>query len=138
MVKITTHGGIIGMDAIQTKSVQTFTATIYVGMKVRDTGNEFTLHDAHSIAQLYCDEHKLCVTVTPTHFVYTSDNEPGVAVGLINYPRFPSTPEVIGDHAIKLAEIYLKAFKQYKVCVVFPGQTVMLSQEPFGHSDPRK
>jgi hypothetical protein len=127
------------MDAIvQHKEVQTFEVTIWVGLKVRDTGHVYTFTEAMELAQRYCNANKLCVTVTPTQFVYSGDNEPGVAVGLINYPRFPSTPEVIGDHALRLAEHFLKEFKQYKVCVVFPGNTVMLSQEPFGHSDPRK
>jgi hypothetical protein len=124
---------------MEVKEVQTFTATIWVGLEVRGTEDYYTLEDAQQIAQKYCDEHKLCVTLTPTTFVYNGGNESGVAVGLINYPRFPSTPEVIGNHALKLAEIYLKEFQQYKVSVVFPtGNTVMLSQEPFGTPDPRK
>jgi hypothetical protein len=127
------------MDAkFQYKEVQTFTATIYVGLRVRDTGETFTLAEAVALARRYCDEHKLCVTVTPTQYAYNGDDEPGVIVGLINYPRFPSTPEVIGDHAMKLAENYLREFQQYKVCVVFPGNTMMISQEPFGTPDPRK
>lgn len=123
---------------IEHKEVQTFSVTIWIGLKVRDTNETFSVADAQEIAQNYCNANKLCVTVTPTHFVYSGDSEPGVAVGLINYPRFPSTPEQIGDHALRLAELYLTIFKQYKVAVVFPLNTIMLSQEPFGKSDPRK
>jgi hypothetical protein len=46
-------------------------------------------------ARQYCDEHGLCVTVTPTIYVYTGGQEVGLAVGLINYPRFRSTPQEI-------------------------------------------
>ena len=31
----------------------------------------------------------MCVTVTPTKYVYTDGEEDGVIVGIINYPRFP-------------------------------------------------
>jgi ferredoxin len=44
---------------------------------------------AKSICREFCDKEGLCVTVTPTTYVYTGGEEAGVIVGLINYPRFP-------------------------------------------------
>jgi hypothetical protein len=38
----------------------------------------------------YCRDNPLCVTVTPTVYVYTGGAQDGVCVRLINYPRFPS------------------------------------------------
>lgn len=80
-------------------TVKTFTATIYVGLleKYDEFGNEFTGGILHTIDQVeevcqgYCNGAGLCVTVTPTKFIYTKRWEPGCIVGLINYPRFPST-----------------------------------------------
>lgn len=44
---------------------------------------------ATELCRAHCDEVGLCVTVTPTTYVYTGGEEDGVIVGLINYPRFP-------------------------------------------------
>lgn len=50
-----------------------------------------------------CIEEGLCVTLTPTEFVYTYGLETGVIVRLINYPRFPKTPDEIWERAVKVA-----------------------------------
>lgn len=43
--------------------------------------------EARDLCRAFCDEEGLCVTVTPTTYVYTGGEEDGVIVGLINYPR---------------------------------------------------
>ena len=111
------------------KTVSTFTAIIYVGFKERDTGKLHTLEDAEMIASAYCDEVGLCVTVTPTRYIYTNGGEPGCMIGFINYPRFPSTPDEIREKALALAGRLRAAFNQYKVSVVFPDETVMLESK---------
>lgn len=55
--------------------------------------------------------------------------EPGFCVGLINYPRFPSTAEKIREHAIAMARRLLVEFRQFKVSIVFPDETVMVEEE---------
>jgi hypothetical protein len=111
-------------------TVPTFTATIYAGFRVgRSADAQFRYHtvdDARTIAQAYCDEVGLCVTVTPTEYVYTRGAEPGCIVGLINYPRFPSTPEQIRAHALTLAGRLMAGLEQMKVSVVFQDETIML------------
>lgn len=77
------------------KYTDTYTATIYMGLKPSYSGvNETYLltakRKALNIIQDYCDNVGLGVTVTDTLFVYTEGNEPGLIIGLINYPRFPS------------------------------------------------
>lgn len=109
------------------KTVKTFTATIYCGSKIRYSGKLFSLGFIEKICQRYVDSVGLCVTVTQTKFIYTEGNEPGVIVGLINYPRFPSTPRKIKAHAFKLAKLLKGGCKQLKVSIVFPNETVMLS-----------
>lgn len=111
-------------------TVDTFTATIYVGSRVGRTGDPTSrVHDIREIedvCQRYCDEIGLCVTVTSTTFIYTKGREHGAAVGLINYPRFPSTPEAIEGHAMRLAELLRARMEQCRVTVVMPHKTVML------------
>lgn len=59
--------------------------------------------DVRPICQAYCDEIGLCVTLTPTSYVYTGGAEDGWIIGLINYGRFPSAPADILAKAEALA-----------------------------------
>lgn len=104
-----------------------YQATIYVGFKERDTKVMHTIEEAEAICQQYCDDIGLCVSVTPTRYIYTNGNEPGCMVGLINYPRFPSTPEEIFGRAMVLAEKLMLALGQYRVTVIAPDRVEMLS-----------
>lgn len=80
--------------------------------------------------QAHCNEVGLCVTVEPTTYVYTGGAESGVRVGLINYPRFPSTPRDIGRRAKALALILLDALNQESVSIVATDGTTWLSRRP--------
>ena len=111
------------------KTVETFTAQIAVGFKNIDTQEELSIEPAFAICQSYCDSVGLCVTVTPTIFVYTNANEHGCIIGLINYPRFPSTPEKILEHAFALAKKLLDEYHQYKVSIICPDKTYMIERE---------
>lgn len=114
--------------------VPTFSATIYVGFREGrsdvDDATICTIEDARKICQGYCDVQGLCVTLTPTEFIYTNGSEPGVIVGLINYPRFPKPHELIKATALELAERLRVHLRQFRVTVVMPGETVMLGDEP--------
>jgi hypothetical protein len=112
------------------KSVGTFTATIYVGLRYHYDGQILDKAIPMASIQEYVDEIGLCVTVADTQFVYTNGGEPGLVVGLINYPRFPSTPEAIREKALTLAKILLDVCRQCKVSVVMPDETVMLECDP--------
>jgi hypothetical protein len=114
------------------QEVETYSAIIYVGFRVGRTSNPThgmnTIADARRIVHEYVAV-GLCVTMTPTEFVYTGGGEPGVAVGLINYPRFPSSHQAIYDHAIALGEKLRVGLNQFRVSVVFPDKTVMLGMD---------
>lgn len=111
------------------KTVDTFTAQIAVGFKNIDTGDYPTVEMARKICQDYCNAVGLCVTLTETEFIYTDGNEHGCMVGLINYPRFPSTPEKILEHALAIAKLLLDAYKQYKVSVICSDKTYMIERD---------
>lgn len=92
----------------------------------------------HTVAlqacRYFCQE-GLCVTVTPTTYVYTGGSEEGVCVRLINYPRFPSDPVALRDKAERLAE-YLKAeLFQGSCSIEFPDETVFVSTRPQDSAD---
>lgn len=108
------------------KTVPTFWATIYVGRLNTKTGVLCEMSVIHQECHRFVDEVGLCVTVTPTEFIYTDGGEPGAIVGLINYPRFPADPCDIRHAAIGLAARLKYACCQLRVSVMMPDETVML------------
>ena len=112
----------------KTVVVKTFWAKIYVGFKNRNTGrNVGSMRKTRKICQQFCDDISYCVTVSPTEYRYYKGHERGAVVGLINYPRFPEHNFQTKIYAKQLAEKLMFAFKQYKVSIVFPDETIMLS-----------
>lgn len=110
-----------------TRSVKTFTATIWCGLRERYDGVQHAHEDAVAVCQEYVDEVGWCVSVTPTEFVYKHGHEPGAAVGIVNYPRFPSDEAELRRRALELAERLRVRLGQIRVSVVFADGTVMLS-----------
>lgn len=107
------------------RTVSTWWANIYVGLRVASSKVVYDVGDARAICAEYC-KCGLCVTVTPTTFVYTGGDEPGVIVGLINYPRFPKDEHELRVLAVGLADDLLRGLKQLRVSVQMPSLTVML------------
>ena len=85
---------------------------------------------AEAECRAYCDKAGLCVTVTPTMYVYTGGQEPGVAIGLINYGRFPSEPRAIWHQADELAKRLRVALGQQSYTIQAPDKTVWFSHRP--------
>jgi len=108
------------------KQVLTYTAQIWVGLKDKDNNNLHIIDEARSLLQHYVDEYSYCVTLTKTNFFYKDGNEEGFFVGLINYPRFPSTNIQIRQHALRIAKLLKKQLGQKRVSIVFPDETIML------------
>lgn len=116
------------------KTSRTYWANIYVGFREGYSDTYHTFEEAKDICQKYVDEVGLCATITPTDYIYTNKGvggigyEPGVIIGLINYPRFPSVSDV-RRKALELAGLFLREFKQNRVTVMFSDHTVMLERE---------
>lgn len=86
------------------------------------------LAQAKQICRQYTFDVGLCVTVEPVSFIYTGGEEAGVRIGLINYPRFPSTTEEIGRKARELADALLRGLCQHSYSIVGPDETVWFSR----------
>ena len=85
---------------------------------------------AKQVTREECLREGLCVTVEPTLFCYTGGEEAGYVVGLINYPRFPTTPEAIRDRARGLMEKLLNATFQHSALLMTPETTEWISRRP--------
>lgn len=71
----------------------------------------------------YCDRVGMCVTVTPTEYVYRDGQEAGVIVGLINYARFPAEPADIEAEALRLAELLRIELGQQSFTIQTPTES---------------
>jgi|ERR1035441_10277935 hypothetical protein len=114
------------------KTVETFWAKIYVGLRVRYTGEVLDSSVPEKIIQDFTDAIGFCVTITPTRFIYKDGQEPGIIVGLINYPRFPLDTDSLKRRAIYIAQLLMQGCRQLKVSIVFKDKTIMLenTEEP--------
>lgn len=72
----------------------------------------------------------MCVTVTPTKYVYTGGDEDGVIVGLINYPRFPKYFHDLFSIAEELAEKLCIDLGQQSYSIDTPKETFWYSYRP--------
>lgn len=88
------------------------------------------LAQAKQVCRKYCFEVGLCVTVEPVTYIYTGGEEEGVRIGLINYPRFPSTGEEIQKKARSLADLLMHRLCQHSYSIVGPDQTEWFSRRP--------
>ena len=81
-------------------------------------------HHGMKICQKYCDVMGLCITIEKCVYVYTSGNEDGMKVRLINYPRFPSDEKTILRKTKKLALILLQHLKQETILIITSSKTI--------------
>jgi hypothetical protein len=82
---------------------------------------------AETICRAYCNDVGLCVTVTPTNYIYSGGSQSGVVVGLINYPRFPADPSQIWAKAETLGEWLRDGLYQESFTIQAPDKTVRFS-----------
>lgn len=103
-----------------TKTAPTWYANIWIA-----GSHASTIH----ACRMFCSG-GLCVTVTPTTFVYTYGAEEGVCVRLINYPRFPADPATLREKAERLAQCLKYALVQGSYTIEFSDETVFTSTRP--------
>ena len=90
------------------------------------------LATAHRVCRDFCYQEGACFTVTPSKFIYTGGEEDGFAVGLVNYPRFPSEASDLQAKAERLAGKLLPACNQRTCLLVGTSETKWLVVEPTG------
>ena len=88
------------------------------------------LAQAKQVCREYCFAIGLCVTVEPLDFIYTGGEEAGFKIGLINYPRFPTTIPELRRRATELADLLMKRLCQHSYSIVGPDETTWISRRP--------
>lgn len=88
------------------------------------------LDQAKQVCREHCFEVGLCVTVAPTTYIYTGGEEEGVRVGLINYPRFPTSHDELREKARALADRLMRRLCQHSYSIVGPDETEWFSRRP--------
>lgn len=111
------------------KTEKTFYANIALGFREGYTEIVHSIDEVEKVCQKCCDEIGLCVTITPTKFIYKNGFEDGCFIGLIQYPRFPEEIEKIKIKAIEMAKIFLEEFNQLKVSVICSDKTYMIRKD---------
>jgi len=111
------------------KIEKTFFANISLGFREKYTDVIHNITEVENIIQQYCDHVGLCVTITPTKFIYKDGFEDGCFICLIQYPRFPTKEDYIKDTAINIAKIFLKKFKQLRISIICSDKTYMIEKE---------
>lgn len=83
---------------------------------------------AKQLLRAECVREGLCVTIEPTHFIYTGAEESGYVVGLVNYPRFPTTPEALHERAMAVLHLLLDGTFQHSALLMEPGISTWVSK----------
>jgi len=112
-----------------TKKCESFEAKIFVGLRAGYTDKIHDLSEAEEICQKFVNDVSLCVTVTPTTYIYKDGKEPGFIVGLINYPRFPDDIFHIKLLTLRLAKILMTSLEQLRCTVYFPDMSILLENK---------
>lgn len=85
---------------------------------------------AKQLCREYCFAIGLCVTIEPIDFIYTGGEEAGFRVGLINYPRFPTTEDALHQRTSEIADLLMKRLCQHSYSIVGPRETEWFSRRP--------
>lgn len=84
--------------------------------------------DARRAVRAFCSGRGFCATVQRADYIYTGGEEAGVVIGIINYPRFPRTPDELLSAANELAMHVCLALHQSSYTVEGPEVTVWFTR----------
>lgn len=68
-------------------------------------------HKAEDICRKWVEQ-GACINIYETNYIYKYGEQTGVVVELINYPRFPKTPDQLLEQATELGFLLLEGMSQ--------------------------
>lgn len=81
------------------------------------------ISEAEQVIRKYCKDEGLCVTISPTKFIYSFGEEQGYVVGVINYPRFPKSEADVWVTASTLAKNLIDETHQGSILIETQSKT---------------
>lgn len=108
---------------MRAETVPTYTVRLYMAGDIQDAKRLLR-------QECYPPNDGLCVTIEPTAFIYSGGEESGLVVGFVNYPRFPTTPEVLWDRACRVAHKLILGLCQWSALLVSPDKTEWITHRP--------
>ena len=85
---------------------------------------------AKQVCREFCFAEGFCVHIEPVDYIFTGGEETGFRVGIIHYPRFPSSELELMQRAEALADFLMKRLCQHSYSIVGPTKTVWHSRKP--------
>lgn len=111
------------MNKFISKKVDTYTVTIYMAGSI-EKAKELLRQ------RCYPPNPGLCVTIKPCSYIYSGGEEEGFEIGLVNYPRFPMTPDELWLDACVIAEKLIVGLFQWSALLVAPDKTEWITNRP--------
>jgi len=111
------------------KIEKSYNVQIWVGLREGYTDFIHDMDSVRAVIDNYIEANSTCVTITPTEFRYYKGFEPGVIIGLIQYPRFPKKESQILEQAKDIAILLKETFKQNRISITTPKYTYMIEDE---------
>ena len=116
-------------DRGKMKQLETWEAKIFIGLREGYSNKFHSIGECKALVQDFVNDIGWCVTLTPTEFIYKNGSEPGIIVGIINYPRFPLDVKELQKRIVDLATLLKKQLKQDRLSIVFPNETILMGAE---------
>lgn len=115
-------------DNVPVYAAPTSWANIYLGLLEMPTKIQHTIAEVRYFLEDVCNhgEEMLCVSMTPTRYIYPDGGEEGVIIGLINFPVYPKTAEEFEALVLRLAYDLKLKFNQITLSVMFQDKTLTL------------
>lgn len=104
---------------MKTAESETFAISLYLSGPIEA---------AKQILRAECLREGLCVTIEPTQFIYTGGEEAGYRVGLLNYPRFPTTLAALRERSEAILHLLLEGTHQHSGLLVAPDTSLWLTK----------
>jgi len=109
---------------------KTFYADIYIGLTPGyDSNISFSKEHIEDLIANYidsCEKSKFAVNVQDITFIYPGGREPGVKIGLIQYPRFMVKEGEILNNALNLAAHLIEMVEQFRCTVISSDQSYLI------------
>lgn len=117
---------------MEVRSRSTYEVRVYLGSVNEDTLKKFSKSSLIKAIGLFQESWKQTIPVRVTKTVFVSKThytEKGWEIAAINYPRVETESSRIDEFMIDLATHLLDKFKQNRISIIMPDETLMIERD---------